>query len=48
MTVEEARRIISNTKSERLKRDMERFIKSQLRKERADGKAEKGNRQKAI
>lgn len=48
MTVEEARLIISSTKSEHLKRDMERFIKRQWRKERADGKAEKGNRQKAI
>lgn len=48
MTIEEAHAIIAKTSSPYLKRDMERFIKRQQRKERVDGKAEKDYRSKAI
>lgn len=48
MTIEEARRIIEKANSPYLKRDMEKFIKRQQRKERVYGKAEKGHRPKAV
>ena len=48
MTIEEARAIIEKTSSPYLKRDMEKFIKRQRRKERVYGKAKKGNRPKAV
>ena len=48
MTIEEARAIIEKTGSPHLKRDMEKFIKRQQRKEGAYGKAKKGNRSEAI
>lgn len=48
MTIEEARAIIAKTSSPYLKRDMEKFIKRQQRKEGAYGKAEKGNRSKTV
>lgn len=38
MTIEEAQRIIDKTNSPYLKRDMEKFIKRQRRKEGAYGK----------
>ena len=41
MTIEEARAIIAKTNSPHLKRDMEKFIKRQLRKKRAN-RAKKG------
>nr|DAD75464.1 MAG TPA: hypothetical protein [Siphoviridae sp. ctuvC1] len=44
MTIEEAQASIAKTDSPHLKRDMEKFIKRQRRKEGAYGKAEKGNR----
>lgn len=37
MTIQEAREIIEKTKSPKLKKDMERFIKRNLRKGAADG-----------
>lgn len=43
MTVEEAQAIIAKTNSQYLKRDMEKFIKRQRRKEGAYGTAKKGN-----
>ena len=48
MTTEEARTIIAKTSSPYLKRDMEKFIKRQQRKEGMYGKTKKGNRQKAV
>nr|DAP96439.1 MAG TPA: hypothetical protein [Caudoviricetes sp.] len=48
MTIEEARAIIAKTSSPYLKRDMEKFIKRQQRKEGVYGKAKKGNRQEAV
>ena len=48
MTIEEARAIIEKTGSPHLKRDMEKFIKRQQRKEGAYGKAKKGNRSKTV
>ena len=48
MTIEEARTIIEKTSSPHLKRDMEKFIKRQQRKEGAYGKAKKGNRPEAV
>lgn len=48
MTVEEAQEIIDKTNSLYLKRDMEKFIKRQQRKEGAYGKAKKGNRPEAV
>ena len=47
MTIEEAQAIIDKTNSPYLKRDMEKFIKRQRRKEGVYGKAEKGDRSKA-
>ena len=43
MTIEEAQAIIDKTNSPYLKRDMEKFIKRQRRKEGVYGKAEKGS-----
>ena len=48
MTIEEAQAIIAKTSSPYLKRDMEKFIKRQRRKEIAYGKTKKGNRSKAV
>lgn len=48
MTVEEAQEIIDKTNSLYLKRDMEKFIKRQQRKEGAYGKAKKENRPEAV
>lgn len=48
MTIEEAQIIIDKTNSPYLKRDMEKFIKRQRRKEGVHGKAKKGNRSEAI
>lgn len=48
MTIEEAQAIIDKTNSPYLKRDMEKFIKRQKKKEGAYGKAKKGNRPEAI
>lgn len=48
MTIEEAQGIIDKTNSPYLKRDMEKFIKRQRRKEGAYGKAKKGNRSKTV
>lgn len=48
MTIEEAQAIIAKTSSPYLKRDMEKFIKRQRRKEGAYGKTKKGNRSKAV
>ena len=48
MTIEEARAIIEKTSSPHLKRDMEKFIKRQQRKDGAYGKTKKGNRSKAV
>lgn len=48
MTIEEAQAIIDKKNSPYLKRDMEKFIKRQRRKEGVYGKAEKGNRPKAV
>lgn len=45
---EEAQAIIAKTSSPNLKRDMEKFIKRQQRKEGAYGKAKKGNRPEAV
>ena len=47
MTIKEARKIIAKTKSPKLKKDMERFIKRNLRKGAAngeDGKTAEGNK----
>ena len=48
MTVEEAQEIIDKTTSPYLKRDMEKFIKRQRRKEGAYGTTKKGNRPEAV
>lgn len=48
MTIEEAQAIIDKTSSPHLKRDIEKFIKRQQRKESAYGKAKKGNRPKTV
>lgn len=48
MTIKEAKAIIAKTNSPYLKRDMEKFIKRQRRKEGAYGKTKKGNRSKAV
>ena len=51
MTIKEAREIIAKTKSPKLKKDMERFIKRNLRKGAANGengKTAEGNRSKGI
>lgn len=48
MTIEEAQSIIAKTNSLYLKRDIEKFIKRQQRKEGAYGKAKKGNRPEAV
>lgn len=48
MTIAEAQKIIKQTNSPYLKRDMEKFIKRQRRKERAHGKTEKGHRSAAV
>lgn len=48
MTIEEAQIIIDKTNSQYLKRDMDKFIKRQRRKEGAYGKTKKGNRSKAV
>ena len=48
MTIDEAQAIISKTNSPYLKRDMEKFIKRQRRKEGVYGKAKKGNRPEAV
>lgn len=48
MTIEEARAIIAKTSSPYLKRDMEKFIKRQQRKEGDHGKTEKRNRPEAV
>lgn len=44
MTIEEARTIIEKTSSPHLKRDMEKFIKRQQRKEGTYGKTAQRNR----
>nr|DAP21416.1 MAG TPA: hypothetical protein [Caudoviricetes sp.] len=48
MTIEEAQESIAKTNSPHLKRDMEKFIKRQQRKEGAYGKTKKRNRPKAV
>lgn len=48
MTIDEARAIIAKTNSPYLKRDMEKFIKRQQRREGAYGKTKKGNRPEAV
>ena len=48
MMIEEAQAIIAKTNSPCLKRDMDKFIKRQQRKEGAYGKAKKGNRPNAV
>lgn len=48
MTIAEAEKIIKQTNSPYLKRDMEKFIDRQRRKERENGKAEKKYRSKAV
>ena len=51
MTIEEAQAIIANTNSQYLKRDMEKFIKRQRRKEGVYGKngtPSKGNKREAV
>lgn len=48
MTIDESKAIIAKTSSPYLKRDMEKFIKRQRRKEGAYGKTKKGNRSKAV
>ena len=48
MTVEEAQGIIDKTTSPYLKRDMEKFIKRQRRKEGSYGTTQKGNRPEAV
>ena len=48
MTIDEAKEIIRKTKSPYLKRDMEKFIKRQRRKEGVYGKAKKRNRSEAV
>ena len=51
MTIDEAQAIITKTNSPYLKRDMEKFIKRQRRKEGVYGKngtPSKGNKRKAV
>ena len=48
MTIEEAQAIIAKTNSPYLKRDMEKFIKRQRRKDGVYGKTKKGNRSEAV
>lgn len=51
MTIQEAREIIAKTKSPKLRKDMERFIKRNLRKGVADGengKTAEGNKPNRI
>lgn len=51
MTIDEARSIIAKTNSPYLKRDMEKFIKRQRRKEGVYGKngtPSKGNKREAV
>lgn len=51
MTIEEAQAIIAKTNSPYLKRDMEKFIKRQRRKEGVYGKngtPSKGNKREAV
>ena len=51
MTIDEAQAIIAKTSSPYLKRDMEKFIKRQRRKEGAYGKngtPSKGNKREAV
>lgn len=48
MTIEEAQAIIAKTTSSFLKRDMQKFINRQRKKEAAYGKAQKGNQAKRI
>lgn len=48
MTIEEAQAIIAKTNSPYLKRDMEKFLKRQRRKEGAYGKAKKRNQSKRV
>ena len=48
MTIEEAQAIIAKTTSSFLKRDMQKFINRQRKKEAAYGKAQKGNHAKRI
>ena len=48
MTIKEAQGIIAKTTSPHIKRDMEKFIKRQRRKEGVYGKAKKGNRSEAV
>lgn len=48
MTIEEAQAIIAKTNSPYLKRDMEKFIKRQRRKDGTYGKAKKGNQSKRV
>ena len=48
MTIDEAHAIIAKTNSPYLKRDMEKFIKRQRRKDGVYGKAKKGNRSEAV
>ena len=51
MTIDEAQAIIVNTNSQYLKRDMEKFIKRQRRKEGVYGKngtPSKGNKREAV
>lgn len=51
MTIEEAQAIIEKTSSPHLKRDMEKFIKRQRRKEGVYGKngtPSKGNKREAV
>ena len=51
MTIDEAQEIIAKTNSQYLKRDMEKFIKRQRRKEGVYGKngtPSKGNKREAV
>lgn len=51
MTIDEAQAIIAKTNSQHLKRDMEKFIKRQRRKEGVYGKngtPSKGNKREAV
>lgn len=48
MTIEESQAIIAKTNSPYLKRDMEKFIKRQRKKEAAYGKTQKGNQAKRV
>ena len=51
MTIDEAQAIIAKTNSQYLKRDMEKFIKRQRRKEGVYGKngpPSKGNKREAV